>query len=533
MRPALFVVALFVLVPGCSSPVDSNPNVPLADRPARSIDAGGVDGGTARTEASTPRTLLVALEGSCPAPRVFAVGAARAWAVAGSAYVLGPEGAAVLAGSRIYNDMTGMGVDKVASIDRIGGVDLGHAWIARMTESRSAPTVWVTWRTAEGWKNTTLGSEYGFGGSLVEHPSGALWISSNDMYRGSRFEEYVSGEPTKRPKMPGLDMAGDEYGFLPDGELLVVGGGSGPKKLLRRWSPTHPVDDALVVRGAESDVLSLRIQRPSPASPRVVVGLVSGRGAAQKNQLFEWRAEKIAPVAASSELGSVFSWDLASDGTLYVLRSDGTLVHESPAGAIGKVAVGESGTVFAGPTSEPWIVGASGALYRFDHGTVTPMPLPAAVWPLGEATPALAKRVTVLGQDEAIVTATRIERGDGWKKPRTTTVVFSTDAPTTPLRCGAPLQPDAVYPFPPPAAESCTEPVVAIEKAIKTPALTKLGFDRSRAKAWGPPKDARTTVRMGTLAEARSAAQKLSAAGYDAEVVCGLPAWSEPVAAGR
>lgn len=521
----------------CSSPVDGTLNVPLADRAPAQADAAVLDSGVVRTDPSALPRLGVVVEGSCQAPRVFVVGAARVWGLAASAYVLGGAGVTQLAGSKTYNDFTGLGLDRIATIERIGGTDLAHAWIARMTLSRGDDSLWVLWRTPDGWKNTRPASSYGIGGSLLEHPSGALWIASPERYGDSRFEEYVAGEPVKKAKMPGLDMTGDEYGFMPDGELLSVGRTSGPKKLLKRWSPTHPVADVLVARGAEADVLSLRVQQNAPGrgpgTPRVIVGLVSGRGATQKGQLYDWRDEKLAPVPASAELGSTFSWDLASDGTLYALRADGMLVHESTSGVIGKVSVGEAGTVFAGKTSAPWIVGVSGALYRVDHGTVTPMPLPAAVWPLAESTPATAIQVTVLGQDEATITAVRIERGDGWKKPRTTSVVFSTDAPTKPLRCGAPLAQDALYSFPAAATESCTESVVVIEKPIKSTALVKAGLDPAQAVAWGPPKQARTALRSASAAEARAIAQKLSAAGFDAEVVCGLPTWSEPAAAGR
>lgn len=509
----------------CSAPPSSPPVAPAAQRSAdRPIEARPL-AQTAPVVAAPVWSVLS--EGSCRNYAVFAVGAARVLAAGGAAYTLEEAGPKPLSPAGLANDMTGRGVDYVPPIVDVGGRDLDHVWIARMFESRTAPSIGAVVRVAGAWKTPEDPQDYGgFGGTLWAHPSGALWIGSNPMLAASRFEEFVDGELVKKAKMPGLDMTGTAYTFMPDGELLVVGPSEQApetKAKLKRWSPHRPVNDVAIGPYDFKNPMSLHKQAGDLPNPRVIVGAGAPLGPHKKGTLLEWKDEKLTPVALDDRLTDSFTSALTPNGVLYALRGDGVLLREA-AGAVSEIRVGEAGTVVAGATEAPWVVGVSGALYRVEaDGAVHTVELGPGAWPLAERTKVAAQSVRVLGADEAYVVATRSERDPSWKKPRVTTVLyrFGAASAAAPRRCGAPLPTSYLARFAPALSASCNEPTLVPNKALDAAARKLLGVAPVR---FGPgKKPSGEAYRATSVEQAREWIAALGKRGISAEGVCGTP----------
>ena len=103
-------------------------------------------------------------------------------------------------------------------------------------------------------------------------------------------------------------------------------------------------------------------------------------------------------------------------------------------------------------------------------------------------------------------------------------MLYATQAPTHPLRCGAPLAPGYVFSYPAPARADCTQPVVVLQTASKPAALQPLGAAAVATK-WGPAKNSRIALKAPSMDTARSWASTLARGGSNAEIVCEMPTW--------
>lgn len=145
-----------------------------------------------------------------------------------------------------------------------------------------------------------------------------------------------------------------------------------------------------------------------------MIGIGAPLGPNEKGALFDWKDEKLVPVAMSSQLTAPFSSDRGPDGTLYALLDDGTLLRETAAGEMSKVMSPEGGAVVAKLTNDPWVVGKAGAikpaaLKRLDN-VGTPLafgtkgiPRVALEAPSLDAAKAWAKTLSSAGNDAEIV----------------------------------------------------------------------------------------------------------------------------------
>ena len=516
----------------CRSATDatSPPPTPSA-RPDAAVAASpsataSTSSATAAPTAATIPTLWPLYEGACGRASTHAVGNLAVHVFSHAIWAFdAPAPRAVFiddaADTRPMNWTSG-----IASLGDAGGVDEAHMWVVRYYPARGEGAYGGLLFGATGWKPADVGSNRRYDlSTYVPQPDGSLWaFGAEIVFEGPSDRRFFAWSPSGallRPNLPGRDMAGAER--LESGELVAAGKTAANVPLLRRWSPTKPVND-LPITGApvlKDDWPFLQV-----GTARALVTMPKPNRA-----FYVYENDTVVASPLNGRLAGMTSWLLTQRDELFVTKADGTILIESH-GTVSEERAPEPGTL-ATERSAPWLIADSGALYTRFEGKWTAVPIPAGPWSSDGHPPAKIESVSVAA-GETFVSTVRTDLGFGRTKAGSVRVVYGSRQRPVTLRCGAPFALDRVDALPPAATTTCASRLVVIGRDT-APTLPK-AYPKIGAALKGDPALGDTLVfvsfgaeKAPVLAIVAPSAEVASAlvsklarvASHAPEVVCG------------
>jgi len=251
MRRHVLVVGLLSACRSSTVPSQAAPSTSTtAQAPTASAPLSAqADAASSESESGAAALFYPLYEGACARSYAYRVGkttvhrfASRLWAV--------NEGARLLFEHvrTSYNGST-------SQLGDVGGIDEAHMWVDEMYPSRSEGLDPALRLAILGWKSPPVAEARDAKGQdwsatfrgKIDQPDGSLWshvrlaVGSSGVERNMFMAWSASGERLPKAHLPGPDMAGAER--LPSGELVIVSRQPNGRIVLRRWSPTAPVDD--------------------------------------------------------------------------------------------------------------------------------------------------------------------------------------------------------------------------------------------------------------------------------------------------
>ena len=345
----------------------------------------------------------------------------------------------------------------IASFGKAGGADEAHMWVERYYPARGDGAYGGLLFAATGWKPANVvsnrGNDYDLS-TYLPQPDGSLWaFGAEIVFDGpydQRFFAWSSSGVLLRPNLPGRDMAGAKR--LESGELVAPGKTAAKLPLLRRWSPTKPLND-LPIPG----VAALK----DDDWPLSAVGTARALVTMPKPNLAFYIYENEAIVASplNGRLAGTTSWLLTQRDELFVTKADGTILYETH-GSVSEERAPEAGTL-APERSAPWLIADSGALYTRFEGKWVKVPMPLGPWSAAGRPAAKVESVSMVG-GETFVSTVRTDLGFGRTKAGSVRTVYGSRQRASTLRCGAPFALDHVDALPPAATATCTSRLVVI-----------------------------------------------------------------------
>ncbi len=181
--------------------------------------------------------------------------------------------------------------------------------------------------------------------------------------------------------------------------------------------------------------------------------------------------------------------ELARDpeGNLWAVLEGGSILVEKKGGGVEDRGLGEPVFLGAGAVGyltgrslagveggDPWAVGKSGKVYRYDGTKWASVEMPAPPWSMGAKYNAV--RVLWTGKNDVFVNAEYGEKGAGWKTPERYRAVLRSVRPSEVQRCNEPVGEAAPVSsgrgfrsWPPLATDACATPFVVVfgEDALK------------------------------------------------------------------
>lgn len=416
-----------------------------------------------------------------------------------------------------------------------GGVDEAHAWIARISRLFGDGSYDLLFK-ARNWAPIPEPDSVRGYVEYVPRPDGSLWLVA------TRFADRPDGVPTNyfsawssegkplKVNLPGSDM----YlgATAADGELVAHELRKG-KLVLLRWSPKKPVDDLI----ADPGPFSSEEDRYEPGVLRMRVGtrrtylLTPKQKSGRRIQYYD--GEKVSPSPlndAPGRLADLTSWAVTANDDVWVTTASGKALFASKAGEMKEVALPEPGLLARSRT--PWLLATSGALYTHNGVAWQPVKLPGvaegmqapkveSVWDVGE---------------ETFVQTTQLRPGFGRGAVGVVRTMYRTGRSAEPLRCGAPFPTNTLAALPPPAGDTCAEPMVlvsGVRPGHVPPSYPKLagqlkGLDAAGATVtfvdFGSDPASLLGIATSSLDGARAVATRLAGkVGYPPEVLCGAP----------
>ncbi len=496
------------------------------------------DAGAQLADASTPApprggSLSIVYQGICDAARMAQVGGMPATLFPHSAW-LTDGGPRSLFRDQRPADMAESQYEMGRLWDA-GGIDEGHAWIARISRMFGDGSYEMLLKARNWAPIPEAQSIHGYI-EYLPRPDGSLWLVATrfperpDALPMNYFSAWTSeGKPSK-VNLPGPDMyLGTSTA---DGELVAYDFRKG-KLMLLRWSPRKPVDDLV----ADAGPFSSEDESYEPGVWRMHVGttrtylLTPKQKAGRRIQYYD--GEKISPSplnGVASRLADLTSWTVTASDDVWVTTASGKVLFASKAGEVKEEALPEP-AVLAGSRT-PWLLATSGALYTHTGGTWQRVNLPGAAD--GKPAPKV-ESVWDVGEDTFIQT-TQIRPGFGRPTAGVVRTMYATGRAAQPLRCGAPFPTNTLALLPPPAGETCAEPMVLVSGVRPGhlpdgyPKLAEhlKGLDAAGTTVtfvdFGSDGASLLGVATSSLDGARAVAKRLGGkVAYPPEILCGSP----------
>lgn len=184
--------------------------------------------------------------------------------------------------------------------------------------------------------------------------------------------------------------------------------------------------------------------------------------------------------AATAKNAAIRELSRDPEGNLWAVLEGGSILVEKKNGGIEDRGLGEPVFLGAGAVGyltgrslagveggDPWAVGKSGKVYRYDGTKWAPVEMPAPPWSVGAKYNAV--RVLWTGKNDVFVNAEYGEKGAGWKTPERYRAVLRSVRPSEVLRCNEPLGEAApassgrgFRSWPPLATDACTTPFLVV-----------------------------------------------------------------------